>query len=119
MTKSAHFFLVKVSYSVEDYAKLYLNEMTDGQAEHTIHTLEDMLRVCVIHFKGNWDDNLALIEFAYSNSYHSSIGMALFEALFGRRCRYHIAWFEVGEITFLGPKLVMRLWKKIGLLERG
>ena len=37
---------------------------TDGQAEHTIQTLEDMLRACVIDFKGSWDDHLPLIEFA-------------------------------------------------------
>lgn len=29
----------------------------DGQAEHTIQTLEDLLRACVIDFKGNWDDH--------------------------------------------------------------
>ena len=33
---------------------------TDGQAERTIQTLEDMLRACVIDFKGNWDDHLPL-----------------------------------------------------------
>jgi len=60
---------------------------TDGQAERTIQTLEDMLRACVIDFKGNWDDHLPLIEFSYNNSYHSSIAMAPFEALYGRRCR--------------------------------
>lgn len=53
----------------------------DGQAERTIYTLEDMLRACVIDFKGNWNDHQPLIEFAYSNSYHSSILMALYEAL--------------------------------------
>ncbi|KAH0633127.1 hypothetical protein KY284_035913 [Solanum tuberosum] len=37
---------------------------TDGQAERTIQTLEDMLRACVIDFKGSWDDHLPLIEFA-------------------------------------------------------
>ncbi|XP_070020618.1 uncharacterized protein [Nicotiana sylvestris] len=36
---------------------------TDGQAKRTIQTLEDMLRACVIDFKGNWDDHLPLIEF--------------------------------------------------------
>ena len=41
----------------------------DGQAKRTIQTLEDMLRACVIHFKGSWDDHLPLIEFAYNNSY--------------------------------------------------
>ena len=49
----------------------------DGQAQRTIQTLEDMLRACVIDFKGSWDDHLPLIEFAYNNSYHSSIQMAL------------------------------------------
>ena len=60
---------------------------TDGKAERTIQTLEDMLRACVIDFKGSWEDHLPLIEFSYNNSYHSSIGMAPFEAPYGRRCR--------------------------------
>ena len=42
---------------------------TDGQSERTIQTLEDMLRACVLDFKGSWDQYLALIEFAYNNSY--------------------------------------------------
>ncbi|XP_070001985.1 uncharacterized protein [Nicotiana sylvestris] len=42
---------------------------TNGQAERTIQTLEDMLRACVLDFKGNWDDHMPLIEFAYNNSY--------------------------------------------------
>ncbi|WMV41435.1 hypothetical protein MTR67_034820 [Solanum verrucosum] len=37
--------------------------------------------------KVNSDDHLPLIEFAYNNNYHSSIGMAPFDALYGRRCR--------------------------------
>ena len=32
--------------------------LTDGQAEHTIQTLEDILRACIIDFKGNWDKHL-------------------------------------------------------------
>ncbi|XP_070050485.1 uncharacterized protein, partial [Nicotiana tomentosiformis] len=71
---------------------------TDGQAERTIQTLEDMLRACVLDFKGNWDDHLALIEFAYNNSYHSSIKMAPYEALYGRRCRSPVGWFEVERL---------------------
>ncbi|WMV45230.1 hypothetical protein MTR67_038615 [Solanum verrucosum] len=39
----------------------------DGQAECTIQTLEDMLRPCVIDFKGNWDDHLPLIELDLPN----------------------------------------------------
>ncbi|WMV25801.1 hypothetical protein MTR67_019186 [Solanum verrucosum] len=50
-----------------------------GQAERMIQNLEDMLRACVMDFKGNRDDNFPLIEFLYNNSYHSSIQMAPYE----------------------------------------
>ncbi|KAL0446069.1 UNVERIFIED_CONTAM: Transposon Tf2-11 polyprotein [Sesamum latifolium] len=60
---------------------------TEGQSERTIQTLEDMLRACVLDFKGGWSDYLALIEFSYNNSYHSSIDMAPYEALYGRKYR--------------------------------
>ena len=56
---------------------------TNGQAEATIQTLEDMLRACVIDFNGSWDDHLPLIEFAYNNSYQSSIQTDPYEALYG------------------------------------
>ncbi|KAL0458139.1 UNVERIFIED_CONTAM: RNA-directed DNA polymerase [Sesamum latifolium] len=49
---------------------------TDGQLKRTIQTLEDMMRACTMEFKGNWDDHLPLMEFAYNNSFHSSISMA-------------------------------------------
>ncbi|KAI3808009.1 hypothetical protein L1987_23949 [Smallanthus sonchifolius] len=64
---------------------------TDGQTERTIQTLEDMLRACVIDFGGNWDSHLTLIEFSYNNNYHTSINMAPFEALYGRKCRSPIS----------------------------
>ena len=63
----------------------------------TIQTLEDMLRACVLEFKGSWVKYLSLVEFAYNNSYQASIGMAPFEALYGRKCRTPICWNEVGE----------------------
>ncbi|GKE44137.1 putative reverse transcriptase domain-containing protein [Tanacetum coccineum] len=36
---------------------------TDGQSERTIQTLEDMLRECVLYFRGGWDVHLPLVEF--------------------------------------------------------
>ena len=35
---------------------------TDGLSERTIQTFEDMLRACVIDFKGSWDEHLPLVE---------------------------------------------------------
>ena len=60
---------------------------TDGQSERTIQVLEDMLRACILDFKGSWEDHLPLVEFAYNNSYQASIQMAPNEALYGRPCR--------------------------------
>nr|GFA69851.1 putative reverse transcriptase domain-containing protein [Tanacetum cinerariifolium] len=55
---------------------------TDGQSERTIQTLEDMLRACVIDFGNSWERHLPLVEFSYNNSYHASIKVAPFEALY-------------------------------------
>ena len=71
---------------------------TDGQSERTIQVLEDMLRACVIEFGGHWDNFLPLAEFSYNNIYLSSIDMAPFEALYGRRCRSPIGWFDAFEV---------------------
>ena len=69
----------------------------NGQSERTIQTIEDMLRVCSIEFKGSWDDHLPLVEFSFNNSYHASIGMPPYEALYGRKCRSPVYWEEGGE----------------------
>ena len=91
---------------------------TDGQVERTIQILEDMLRACVIDFKGNWDDHLPLIEFAYNNSYHSSIKIAPYEALYGRKCRSPIGWFEVGETLLFEPDLVYQAIEKVKVIQQ-
>ncbi|KAJ9538159.1 hypothetical protein OSB04_030892 [Centaurea solstitialis] len=91
---------------------------TDGQTERTIQTLEDMLRACVLEWSGNWDEFLNLVEFAYNNSWQSSIKMAPFEALYGRRCRTPICWDEVGEKRIEGPELVQIVNEKVEVAKR-
>ena len=76
-----------------------------------------MLRTCVIDFNGSWDDHLPLIEFAYNNSYHSSIQMAPYEALYGRRCRSPMGCFEVGEATLIGRDSVLYAMEKVQLIR--
>ena len=75
--------------SIETQVKLSttFHSQTDGKAERTIHTLEDMLWACVIDFRANWDEHLPLIEVAHNNNYHSNIGMEPFGAHYVRRCR--------------------------------
>lgn len=65
-----------------------------------------MLRACVLDFGGSWENHVSLIEFVYNNSYHASIKMAPFEALYGRPCWSPICWAKVGDKALLGSNLV-------------
>ena len=128
-TKSAHFLVVRMTFTLEEFCRLYIREIvrlhgvpvsivsdrdprftahfwesfqramgtqlmmsaafhtqTDGRLERIIQTLEDMLRACVLDFKGSWEEHFPLVEFAYNNSYQASIQMVPYEALYGRPC---------------------------------
>src|SRR5262249_30897738 len=160
LTKSAHFLPVKTTYTVAQYARLYMDKIvtlhgvlvsiildrgpqftskfwqkfqealgtrldfsttfhlqTDRQSERTIQTLEDMLRMCVLDFKGSWDEHLPLIEFAYNNSHHSTIGMALYEALYRRKCRSPVSWIETSDKHLEGPNLIRETFEKVPIIQ--
>ncbi|XP_057993103.1 uncharacterized protein LOC131174074 [Hevea brasiliensis] len=87
--------------------------------------------MCVLDFGGQWDDQLPLVEFAYNNSYHSSIRKARCEELYGRKSfsrqksyadpRWKDVEFVVDDYVFLkvSPiKGVMRFGKKGKLASR-
>ncbi|WVY99024.1 hypothetical protein V8G54_031175 [Vigna mungo] len=90
---------------------------TDGQTERTIQSLEDLLKACVLDHLGGWSEILPLVEFTYNNSYHSSIGMAPYEALYGRRCRTPLCWFQDGEAISIGPELLQQTTEKVKLIQ--
>jgi hypothetical protein len=94
------------------------HQQTYGQSERTIQTLEDMLRLCVLDFKGSWIRYFPLVEFAYNNSFQPTIGMAPYEALYGRKCRSPLYWDEVGERQMLGPELVQETKENIALIRK-
>ena len=68
-------------------------------------------------FKGNWVEHLPLIEFAYNNSFQSSIGMAPYEALYGRPCRSPMCWMESGKASLIRSKLVQETTDKIHVIR--
>ena len=75
--------------------------------------LEDMLQGCVLDFLRSWDKYISLMEFAYNNNYQSSISMAPYEALYGRRCITPMCWTDMDEHKIIGPDLVKDTKEKV------
>eukprot|EP00257_Ricinus_communis_P027241 XP_025014655.1 uncharacterized protein LOC112536241 [Ricinus communis] len=67
---------------------------------------------------GNLDEHLPLIEFAYNNNYHSSIGMAPDEALYGRRCRSPVYWDMDGLRQLEGLEFIQETIDKIQIVKK-
>ncbi|GJU94785.1 hypothetical protein Tco_1319541 [Tanacetum coccineum] len=77
---------------------IYLVVLADAAERN----LEAIMRACVIDFGG---------------SYHLSIQSALFEALYGRKCRSHVLWAEIGETSLTGLELVQETTGKVVLVK--
>jgi len=76
-----------------------------------------MLRACVLNFQGKWEEYLQLVEFSYNNSYQSTIKMAPFEALYGRKCRTPLCWSELDEALIIGPELIQETTEMIRKIQ--
>nr|KYP71512.1 Retrovirus-related Pol polyprotein from transposon 17.6 [Cajanus cajan] len=60
---------------------------------------------------------LPLVEFTYNNSFHASIWMAPFEALYGRRYRTPLCWYQDGESVVVGPELILQTTEKVKMIQ--
>ncbi|XP_070024852.1 uncharacterized protein [Nicotiana sylvestris] len=107
LTKLAHFIPVAVSYISERLAEIYIREI--------VH-LHGVL-LSIISDKGSWDLFLPLAEFAYNNSYQSSIQMPPYEALYGRWCRLPVGWFELRQDQLLCIELVQDALVKVKIIQ--
>ena len=89
---------------------------TDGQSERVIQILEDMLRSCAIDYEGSWDQHIPLVKFVYNNNFQSSIGMAPYETLYGRKCRTPLCLTELSERKVIGPDLIQETEEKVKMI---
>jgi hypothetical protein len=79
---------------------------TDGQTKRVNQILEDMLRACALQYGRSWDKSPSYGEFSYNDSYQESLKMALFEMLYGHRCRTSLFWSETGEWKVFRPDIL-------------
>ncbi|GKC78267.1 putative reverse transcriptase domain-containing protein [Tanacetum coccineum] len=118
LTKSAHFLPTKEIDSMEKLTRQYLKEVvsrhgvpvliiSDRDSKFTSHLWKSLNQAL------GWDKHLPFVEFSYNNSYHTSIKVVPFEALYGQKCRSPICWAEIGEAQLTGPEIVHETTKKI------
>ncbi|KAA3484088.1 DNA/RNA polymerases superfamily protein [Gossypium australe] len=156
LTKSAHFISVRSDFSLERLVELYISEIVrlhwvplSIRSEIHIAILEEIARRFghEIAFQysfssaNRWsvrtdysdsrihEQYLSLIEFAYNNSFQTSIKMAPYESLYRRKCRTPLYWTELTSdrqksyadlkrkyIEFeIGDKVFLKVspWKKV------
>ncbi|GJU58378.1 putative reverse transcriptase domain-containing protein [Tanacetum coccineum] len=131
LTKSAHFLAIRDDFNTEKLARLYIDVImarhgvpvsiiSDRDGRFTSHfwkmvqiTLGTRLDLSTAYHPQTDGQT----EFSYNNSYHSSIRCALFEALYGRKCRSSVLWAEIGEGSLIGPKLVLEMTDKVVLIK--
>ena len=71
----------------------------------------------MIDYEGSWDGHIPLVEFVYNNSFQSSIGMAPYEALYGRKCRTSLCWMELSEKVVIGPEWIQETEEKVKMIR--
>lgn len=75
--------LFKLSGTQLKYSTAY-HPQTDGQTEVVNRGLEQYLRAMVLEQPQQWSTYLGWAEFCYNSSYHSSICMSPYQALYGK-----------------------------------
>ncbi|GJT54636.1 putative reverse transcriptase domain-containing protein [Tanacetum coccineum] len=130
LTKSAHFLPMRENDSMDKLARLYMNEVVtrhgipvsiicdhDGiftsnfwrAFQKDLGTHLDMSTAYHPQTDGQSERTIKTLEYTY----HTSIKVARFEALYGRKCRSAVCWAEVGDAQLTGPELIHETTKKI------
>ncbi|XP_070024862.1 uncharacterized protein [Nicotiana sylvestris] len=109
LTKLAHFIPVVSTYTSERLAQIYIREI-DWLHGVPVSIISDRGPQFTSHFRR------AVQNFVYDNNYQSSIEMDPFEALYSRRCRSPIWYFEPGKAKLYGKDLVQDALEKVKLI---
>ncbi|KAH9287499.1 hypothetical protein KI387_031616, partial [Taxus chinensis] len=64
-----------------------------------------------------WEEYIPLVEFSYNNTYHASLNMAPFEALYGRKCRTPVSWDNIEDREVIGPEILMEMEQQVKLIR--
>ncbi|GJU80715.1 putative reverse transcriptase domain-containing protein [Tanacetum coccineum] len=127
LTKSTHFIPTRETDSMETLTRLYIKEIfsqhgvpisiiSDHDSHFTFRFWQSLQSA--LDFGKGWERHLPLVEFSYNDSYHASIKVSPFEALYGRKCRSPVCWAEVGDVQLTGPEIIHESTEKIVQIQQ-
>ncbi|GJW86367.1 putative reverse transcriptase domain-containing protein [Tanacetum coccineum] len=99
LTKFAHFLAIRKDYSMDRLARIYINEVV----------VRHGLPVSII------SDRDGQYPLRIWQTLQKALGTrcALFEALYGRKCRSPVLWAEIGESRLIGPEMVQETTDRV------
>lgn len=75
--------------------------------------IEEIPGACRLDHRASWIGVLPLMEFAYNNSYQTTIQMTLYKVLYKRKYQSLLHWDEIGErdelVRALGPEVTQQM----------
>ncbi|KAJ8763535.1 hypothetical protein K2173_002418 [Erythroxylum novogranatense] len=123
-TKSAHFLSVRSDYSLDRLADLYVNKIVRLHGV-PLSIISDRDPRFTSRFWKSLQEALGT-QLKFSTAFHpqtdghyqTSIGMAPYEALYGRKCRTPVCWTELSENKMIGPDIVNDTEEKILIIQQ-
>nr|GEZ66729.1 reverse transcriptase domain-containing protein [Tanacetum cinerariifolium] len=94
LTKSAHFLPIRENDPMYKLARLYLD------------------RIVTRH------GTPVSIIYDHDGSYHASIKVAPYKALYGQKCQSPVCWAKVREAQLTGPEMIQETTEKIILIKQ-
>ncbi|XP_076904603.1 uncharacterized protein LOC143560111 [Bidens hawaiensis] len=98
LPKSAHFIPIQETFSMDKLAQLYVENIVALHRCAIVNHIR-LRQLCHLQY---------LERFSKGDGYHTSIQMAPYEALYGRKCRTPVCWSEIGDNQLSGPEIVQR-----------
>ena len=79
---------------------------SDGKTKRVNQVMEDMLRMYCLEQPSKWHEYLPLVEFSYNNTFHSSIEMTPFNALYDHEVVSLATWFDLHDRVEVSHKML-------------
>nr|GEU60669.1 putative reverse transcriptase domain-containing protein [Tanacetum cinerariifolium] len=120
LIKYAYFLPMRETDPMEKLMKLYMKEVVTRHGVPVSIISNRNCNFTSLFWKAlhkALGTRLDMMEFSYNNSYHTSIKVAPFEALYGQKCRLPVCWAKVGDAQLTGPAIIHETTEKVAQIK--